>query len=231
MKRKMTSVALVGLLAAALSACGGDGPAVSADSEQAASAAQTQLASAGADGKALYAACQACHGAGGEGNASMNAPSLVNQDAWYVKRQLLAFKSGVRGSHEKDVLGAQMKAIAANLADEAAVDALVGHIDGLRNKTPEASVKGDLKRGEDYYSMVCGSCHGPKAEGNELLDAPALAGVDDWYLLRQFENFRGGIRGAHPEDRFGRQMVMMAPALPDEAITRDVVAYIQSLAD
>ena len=77
--------------------------------------------------------------------------------------------------------------------------------------------------------MVCGSCHGPEAEGNVLLDAPALAGVDDWYLVRQFELFRSGARGA--DDRYGRQMVMMAPALPTDEDVRNVVAYIQSLAE
>ncbi|WP_372810863.1 cytochrome c, partial [Litorivivens sp.] len=125
--------------------------------------------------------------------------------------------------------GQQMAAIAKTLPDQASVDALVAYIDSLSGHTPERTVKGNTKKGEDYYTMVCGSCHGPKAEGNELLDSPALAGVDDWYLVRQFELFRKGIRGA--DDKYGRQMVMMAPALPTDEDVTNVVSYIQSLAE
>lgn len=205
-------------------------PTVSRDGQAAASNARTLLTRADSkEGKALFAACQACHGMKGEGNKALHAPALVKQSPWYIKRQLLAFKSGKRGAHPDDVFGQQMAAIATTIADESAVDALVAYIEKLPRATPPATVKGDLNKGQDYYSMVCGSCHGPNAEGNVLLDSPALAGVDDWYLLRQFELFREGVRGA--DDRYGRQMVMMAPALPTDADVRNVVAYIQSLAD
>lgn len=219
----------LGLSALLLFACDSK-PTVSTDSQAAASSAQALLSQGDAkEGKALFGACQTCHGAKGEGSRALNSPSLVNQSPWYLKRQLLAFKSGARGQHPDDVYGQQMAAIAATIADEAAVDALVAYIDKLPNAVPEATIKGDLKKGKDYYSMVCGSCHGPNAEGNVLLDSPALAGVDDWYLQRQFELFRKGARGA--DDRYGRQMVMMAPALPTDADVRNVLAYIQSLAD
>lgn len=213
-----------------LVACGAD-ESVSADAKSAADEAQALLTRAAdsREGKSLFTACQACHGVRGEGNKALNAPSLVNQNSWYLKRQLLAYKAGRRGNHPEDVYGRQMAAIAATIADEAAMDALVAYIDTLPNATPETTVKGDIDKGEDFYSMVCGSCHGPAAEGNVLLDSPALAGVDDWYLVRQFELFREGIRGA--DDPYGRQMVMMAPALPTEQDVRNVVAYIQSLAD
>lgn len=205
-------------------------PAVTADGEAAASNAKALLAQGDVkEGKALFAACQTCHGVKGEGNKALNAPSLVNQSPWYIKRQLQAFKSGARGTHPDDVYGQQMAAIASTIADEAAIDSLVSYIDRLPDAVPAATVKGDPKKGEDYYTMVCGSCHGPNAEGNELLDSPALAGVDDWYLQRQFELFRDGARGA--DDKYGRQMVMMAPALPTESDLKNVVSYIQSLAE
>lgn len=220
----------VALCVLVLAACGADDT-IGTDAQSAADRAQAMLTEAAdsREGKALFTACQACHGVRGEGNKALNAPSLVNQSPWYLKRQLLAYKAGRRGYHPEDVYGQQMAAIAGTIADEAAMDALVAYIDSLPNVTPEATVKGDIKKGEDYYSMVCGSCHGPQAEGNVLLDSPALAGVDDWYLVRQFELFRRGVRGA--DDPYGRQMVMMAPALPTEQDVRNVVAYIQSLAD
>jgi cytochrome c553 len=219
----------LGLSVFFLSACDSK-PTVSVDGQAAAASAQVLLGQGDVkEGKALFAACQACHGASGEGNKALNAPALVKQSPWYLKRQLLAFKAGTRGQHPEDIFGQQMAAIAATIADETAVDALVAYIDKLPDSAPAATVVGDLKKGQDYYSMVCGSCHGPNAEGNVLLDAPALAGVDDWYLQRQFELFRKGIRGA--DDRYGWQMVIMAPALPTDDDVRNVVAYIQSLAE
>ncbi len=214
-----------------LVACSGDsGP--SADSERAASQAQQQLASGNrADGKALYQACAACHGAQAEGNQALGAPSLRNQQHWYLQRQLLQYRAGLRGSHPKDSYGQQMQAIAKTLPDDAAVEAVVSYIAGLGNKPAAATLSGNAKRGADYYSNLCGACHGPNGEGLELLQAPALAGVDDWYLQRQYLHFRDGLRGTDERDKYGYQMAMMASSLPDEAVLRDVLVYIQSLAD
>lgn len=181
-------------------------------------------------GKTLYANCQACHGTRGEGNISMNAPSLTQLDAIYLKRQLQNFKAGIRGGDPRDSRGSQMRAMAATLADETAIDNVVAYIESLPNTRTAATVKANVNNGRDYYSMVCGSCHGPKAEGNSALNAPALAGVDDWYLVQQFELFRAGIRGSHADDKYGAQMKMMARALPTEQIVRDVVTYINTLA-
>ncbi|CAA0110210.1 Cytochrome c4 [Zhongshania aliphaticivorans] len=223
---------LVLLLTVILAACSDDNvPDVSSEKAAADALQALQGAANAADGKALYAACAACHGAAGEGNSALNSPSLVNQQDWYLERQLNAFRSGVRGSDPKDGYGAQMQAIAKTLPDEAAVKAVVSYISDLKAKPAEKTLDGNVKRGADYYSNLCGACHGPEAEGNDKLQAPALAGVDDWYLLKQFNHFRDGIRGADEADRYGYQMGMMGKTLPDDDVAMDVIAYIQSLAD
>jgi cytochrome c oxidase subunit 2 len=89
---------------------------------------------------------------------------------------------------------------------------------------------GDPEKGRALYG-VCAACHGPKAEGMRELNAPALAGREDWYLARQIENFKKGIRGAHPDDVYGRQMAPMAQVLADTQAIEDVVAYLTSLGD
>jgi cytochrome c2 len=38
------------------------------------------------------------------------------------------------------------------------------------------------------------------------------------------------VRGTHTEDKFGRQMKMMATSLPTDKDLDDVIAYMQSLA-
>jgi cytochrome c oxidase subunit 2 len=55
--------------------------------------------------------------------------------------------------------------------------------------------------------------------------------MSDWYLVTQLKNFKQGIRGAHPKDPYGPQMVSMAAILPDDQAAKDLVAYINTFDD
>ena len=184
-------------------------------------------ADAGA-GKALFGVCVACHGANGEGNAALNAPRLAGLPSWYVVRQLEHFKGGVRGKAAGDIYGAQMAPMAMTLADQAAMENVAAYIETLSAPAPAPTIQGDAAAGKALYG-VCAACHGQKAEGNQALNAPALAGQDDWYLVRQLEGFKAGHRGRNPQDTFGAQMAPMAATLADEKAIKDVVAYIGTL--
>ena len=76
---------------------------------------------------------------------------------------------------------------------------------------------------------ICQACHGAQGEGNKALNAPKLAGQQDWYLVRQLQNFKAGIRGTHAKDMFGMQMRPMAMTLANDAAVNNVAAYIASL--
>ncbi|MGQ7814527.1 c-type cytochrome [Metapseudomonas furukawaii] len=82
-------------------------------------------------GRGLYSGCTSCHGAQAEGFDQLGAPRLAGQHDWYLKAQLLKFRSGQRGSHADDKLGQQMAAMAKGIRDEAMLDALVRHIAGM----------------------------------------------------------------------------------------------------
>lgn len=82
-------------------------------------------------GRELYAACAACHGAAGEGNAALLAPALASRSDWYLVTQLNNYRTGLRGADPRDTLGAQMRAIAATLPDEQAVTDVVAFINTL----------------------------------------------------------------------------------------------------
>ena len=181
-----------------------------------------------AAGKGLYATCTACHGANGEGNKALNAPKIAGQEEWYLIRQIQNFKKGARGGDPKDMFGAQMRPMAMTLADDQAIANVSAYIAALENKAPATTVEGDAAKGKATYG-VCVACHGAKAEGNKALNAPALAGMDDWYQVTQLKNFKAGVRGKHPEDTFGAQMQPMALTLPDDQAILDVVAYINTL--
>ncbi|MDX1569765.1 MAG: c-type cytochrome [Xanthomonadales bacterium] len=93
-----------------------------------------------------------------------------------------------------------------------------------------AHAEGDPAKGKVLYT-TCQACHGAKAEGNEQLNAPALTGLQDWYIIRQLKNFKEGIRGSNPEDIYGAQMRPMAMTLPDDQAIEDVTAYILTLGE
>ncbi|MEH6568091.1 MAG: c-type cytochrome [Halioglobus sp.] len=179
-------------------------------------------------GKGLYAVCGSCHGQDGQGNAAMNAPRLAGLPAWYIERQIDYYKKGIRGAHEEDTYGKQMAPMANMLADTAAIRNVTAYIDTLDAQPAQSTISGNSARGAAHYN-TCGACHGAEAQGNYALNAPRLAGQDDWYLKRQLGNFRQGIRGAHKSDVFGHQMVLMARTLQDEQAVNDLLAYLNSL--
>jgi cytochrome c oxidase subunit II len=181
-----------------------------------------------AAGEAMYAVCTACHGAEGQGSPDMNAPQIAGMGAWYVERQLRNFRSGARGTHEADIYGQQMRPFAQMLQDDAGIRNLAAYIESMPHRRVEPTISGDAERGRRLY-RTCANCHGAEGQGNQYLHGPPLAGTHDWYLVTQLVHFRDRIRGRHPEDMYGNQMIDMAQQLVDEATIRDVVAYINTL--
>ncbi|MFQ3787257.1 c-type cytochrome [Halomonas sp. A29] len=180
-------------------------------------------------GEASYASCAACHGAEGQGNQAINAPKLAGLDSWYLERQLALFRSGARGSHEDDTHGQQMRPFATMLPDRQAMSDVSAYIETLPDQPVQASlVGGDPERGARRY-RTCANCHGQQGQGIRATNGPRLAGMSDWYLERQLQNFRQGVRGRHREDPYGNQMIEMAQVLVDDRAVSDVVAYIMTL--
>jgi cytochrome c553 len=85
------------------------------------------------------------------------------------------------------------------------------------------------KRSEDVFSL-CINCHGYNGEGNKTLEAPAIAGLPEWYITEQLEKFSNGGRGKHFDDVAGMRMRPMAKALErTEGDMEIVAAYVASL--
>lgn len=181
-----------------------------------------------AAGQSAYAVCAACHGQNGEGNVAMNAPKLAGQAGWYIKRQLAAYRDGLRGTAPGDTFGMQMRPMAMAVSDPTAEANLIAYIESLPDTDAAPTVTGDVAAGQAAYA-VCAACHGPKGEGNEQMGGPRIAGQDDWYLIRQLSNYNKGLRGYDPKDTFGMQMKPMAATVATEKAANDVVAYINTL--
>ena len=192
--------------------------------------AQTQARPVGnaTAGQINYATCSACHGPQGEGNQTLNAPKIAGIDAWYARRQLVNYQQGVRGTAMGDTFGPQMAPMSQLVVDPATRENVLAYIATLPDNAPPTTVSGDVDRGRALYT-TCSTCHGANGEGRWATNAPPLAGMSDWYLERQLQYFRGGVRGSHADDIYGDQMATVAGVLVGENSIRDVVAYINTL--
>lgn len=94
--------------------------------------------------------------------------------------------------------------------------------------TGRPAAAADIARGEQLFGL-CNQCHGTNGEGNEMFGAPALAGMEQWYVETQLRKFQTGLRGAHPDDLMGLRMGPMSKTLELESDVEAVSAYVASL--
>lgn len=177
--------------------------------------------------------CASCHSGNAGGDQALGAPSLAGMDNWYVQIQLQKFLAGLRGTHFKDVDGISMRAALEFIQPEQTVHygaSLARYVEGLPKVEQPVTVTGNAQRGAEHY-VTCVACHGADGKGNRELEAPPLAGQADWYLLKQLEKYQAGARGHDPRDVQGQQMAAMSKVLPDEQAIKDVIAFIQTLAN
>ncbi|MCH7980075.1 MAG: c-type cytochrome [Proteobacteria bacterium] len=179
-------------------------------------------------GAAQYAICGACHGQQGEGSVAMNAPKLAGQSGWYLQRQIKAYQNGLRGVHEDDTYGRQMAPMAATLFDDASIANVIAYIQSFPDTPAPHTIAGDADHGQRLY-RVCSYCHGKDGMGIQALNAPRTAGMTDWYMARQLQNFKDGVRGTHKQDFYGMQMGFMGAIVQDEQAINDLMAYINTL--
>ena len=122
-----------------------------------------------------------------------------------------------------------MRPSAVALGEERDIEAVAEHVASLSpDRAVSVVLEGQAEAGAATYNGVCSACHGPNANGNEVLGAPPLVLLDAWYMLTQLRNFKTGIRGSHPRDTWGMTMKINAEALSDDDM-KDVITYISTL--
>jgi cytochrome c553 len=184
-------------------------------------------------GADLFRLCSICHGDNAAGNEAVGAPSIAGMPSWYLEAQLKQFRDGNRGTHVDDIMGMRMRPMALTLTREGDIEAVSAHIAAMPAADPAPSVTGgDVANGKVLYTMICIGCHGPGGTGDrDMMGAAPIHRSSDWYLFRQVENFRAGIRGARPGDPGRALMRPMVSTLNGEQDIKDVVAYITTLAN
>ena len=182
------------------------------------------------NGKAKFVVCEACHGPTGSGSKEIGAPRIAGQNHQYELRQLQNFKAGLRGVKPEDTFGVVMRPMALTLASDQDIEDVVAYFSTLKPEIlPETVEGGNVAKGKEIFT-ICAACHGDDGKGIEVLNSPRVAGIPDWYLLRQIGNFDKGIRGTHEDDVFGRQMgIIQKLMLKDDQAILDVIAYINTL--
>jgi len=120
-----------------------------------------------------------------------------------------------------------MRPMALALADGEAIANVAAYLASLPANEPVATIDGDADNGQKQFTSKCGACHGGQGWGNEALYTPRLTVVGDSYLVRQVQNFQKGVRGAHEDAKFGRQMKMMSILVTDQELN-DITAFLNA---
>jgi cytochrome c553 len=85
-----------------------------------------------------------------------------------------------------------------------------------------------MSRGAELFE-TCQPCHGDAGAGNPDIQAPAIAGLPQWYIEAQLTSFQNGWRGKHAEDIAGLRMRPMAVTLNHDGDIPSVAQYVASL--
>ncbi len=149
-----------------------------------------------AAGQAKAALCATCHGNDGNSDLAIN-PKLAGQNAKYLVKQLMDFKSGARP-------GPTMSAMVLSLSDQDMEDIAAWYASQqvrIMGADPEAVELGEsLYRGGNKNLSVaaCSACHAPDGSGNAPAGFPSLSGQHPEYTLQQLRDFRAGVRDNDP---------------------------------
>jgi cytochrome c oxidase subunit 2 len=183
-----------------------------------------------ARGKDLFDTCVPCHGQKGAGTPSLGAPPIAGLPRWYLEAQLEHFRSGMRGKSPGDSEGHRMRPMARTLNLEGDVSSVAQYVASLPVvNAPATLTGGDATAGATRYATVCTVCHGADAMGNEAMGAPPLVNESDWYILRELDKYKTGVRGYDSTDAQGQQMATMSSTLDSHQAMLDVIAYIRTL--
>ena len=166
--------------------------------------------------------CATCHGAGRNGYAADNAPSL-RTDTFLATASDAFLQSAITRGRPGTAMAAYGQALGGPLApsDVDAIIAMLREGGPQRIDLPPTPVAGSAKDGQVVYDAMCARCHGTPTQRSTAvhLANPILLETASDAFLRQ----------AVVSGRAPTAMVAWASALAPKQID-DVVAYVRSMA-
>ncbi len=187
-----------------------------------------RLVASGGGGAGPGAACFACHGLNGMGDAGGAFPRLAGLDARYLAKQLDNYADGSRPNEIMTPIAlaltpAQRRSVALYYAARDTVP-------GRRIAAPAADTRA-LQRGAALFAVgsrhkgvqACVNCHGPDGGGMGF-PFPAVGGQPANYVAEQLTRWREGLR---TNDQAG--MMRTVASRLDDADIQALGLYLQSL--
>lgn len=178
------------------------------------------LRAGNADAPAAYLACISCHGLEGWGSPAIRAPAIAGQPSVYLKKQLLAYRSGLRGTQRGDTWGAQMALMAQPLSDH--------DVAQLAWYLAEQSLWPGATPNENpalEAALPCLQCHSKNRAGWGSSTAPILWGLPSDYLFRQLVAYRQGGRGGPSQSSAADPMAGVVNASFSDDVLMDIARY------
>ena len=91
------------------------------------------------------------------------------------------------------------------------------------------TIKGNPSKGEQSF-QICSTCHGKEGNGNQVLHAPKLRGLNDWYIRSQLKKYQNELRGYNAtKTPLAAGMIGMSRTLVDDEAIDNVIDYILAL--
>jgi cytochrome c553 len=181
-----------------------------------------QAAGDAAAGKTKSATCLACHGPDGN-SPNPIWPKLAGQHPTYIKKQLIAFKSGER---KNDLMSPMAMPLSEqDMDDLAAYFSSQAQSDGTA-AADKVELGGKVYRAGNTQTGVaaCMACHGPAGLGNPAANFPRISGQHAAYIDKALKDFRAGTRN----NDVNKMMQGVAAKMTDEEIAA-VAEYVQGL--
>jgi len=175
-----------------------------------------------AAGQAKSALCATCHGNDGNSDLVIN-PKLAGQNAKYMVKQLMDFKSGARPS-------ATMAAMVGSLSEQDMQDLSAWYasqeitLEGADPESLQLAAKLYRAGNKELSVAACSACHSPTGNGNAPAGFPALSGQHSEYTLQQLKSFRAGER----TNDFSAMMRTVVERLTDRELEA-LASYVSGL--
>ena len=166
--------------------------------------------------------CSTCHGQQGI-SVSPTFPNLAAQTPQYLDAQLKAFRDRSRADPHAQAF---MWGMAAQLTDDT-IKQMAEYFSKQPAPRGASADKAEVAAGEKIYKEgiekqdvpACMTCHGDKAQGNELF--PRLAGQRRNYLEKQLEAFSAQLRANEIMHENSKKLTARQIS--------DIAAYLSSL--
>lgn len=131
------------------------------------------------EGKAVAAACAACHGEDGN-SKTPGIPSLAGQQPRYL---VAATQEYLLGERKTSPMHAKLRGLTRRETENVAL-----YFASQAPSAPAGAPKGDAKAGAPL-AAVCGGCHGVEGISTDTA-TPKLAGQDEKYLVEAIKAYR-----------------------------------------